>query len=63
MKEIGMTRTSRALTELLALGLGNGLLLGGALAAVNRGCALALAMGTGTFVTLAYLLATRWRQF
>lgn len=58
-----MTRTRRALAELLALGLANGLLLGGALAAAHRGHALAVAVGTGTFVTLTYLLMTRWRQF
>ncbi len=58
-----MTRTRRAFSELLALGLANGVLLGGALAAAHRGHALAVAMVTGTFITLVYLLATRWRQF
>ncbi len=61
--EEGMTRTRRALAELLALGLANGLLLGGALATAHRGHALVVAVGTGTFVTLTYLLTTRWRQF
>ena len=52
----------RALAEVLALGLANGLLLGAGLAAANRGHALVVATGTGTFITLTYLLMTRWRQ-
>jgi hypothetical protein len=49
------------MTELLALGLANGLLLGAALAATHRGHALAVAAGAGTFISLTYLIVTRWR--
>lgn len=58
-----MTHVRRALAEVLALGMANGLLLGAGLAAVNRGHALMVASGAGTFITLTYLLMTRWRQF
>ena len=57
-----MTQIRRALAEVLALGLANGLLLGAGLAATNRGHALIVASGAGTFITLTYLLMTRWRQ-
>lgn len=57
-----MTQLRRALAEVLALGLANGLLLGVGLAAANRGHALMVASGAGTFITLTYLLMTRWRQ-
>jgi len=57
-----MTHVRRAIAEVLALGLANGLLLGAAIAAANRGHALFVASGAGTFITLTYLLITRWRQ-
>jgi hypothetical protein len=57
-----MTQIRRALAEVLALGLANGLLLGTALAAAHRGHALIVASGAGTFISLTYLLMTRWRQ-
>ncbi len=57
-----MTRMGRAFTELLALGVANGLLLGAGLAAAHRVQALGVAAGAGTFITLTYLLATRFRQ-
>ena len=57
-----MTHVRRALAEVLALGLANGLLLGAALATAHPGHALAVATGSGTFITLTYLLVTRWRQ-
>jgi len=57
-----MTQIRRALAEVLALGLANGLLLGAGLSAANRGHALVVATGAGTFITLTYLLMTRWRQ-
>jgi hypothetical protein len=58
-----MIHARRALFEVLALGLANGLLLGAALAAANPGPALLLACGAGTVVTLVYLLTTRWKPF
>jgi hypothetical protein len=57
-----MTQIRRALAEVLALGLANGLLLGAGLAGAHRGHALMVASGAGTFITLTYLLMTRWRQ-
>jgi len=57
-----MTQIRRALAEVLALGLANGLLLGAGLATAHRGHALMIASGAGTFITLTYLLMTRWRQ-
>lgn len=57
-----MTHARRALAEVLALGLANGLLLGTALTAAHRGPALLIASGIGTFVTLTYLLIMRWRR-
>lgn len=57
-----MTETRRALTEMLVLGLANGLLLGAAMTAAHRAPALLIASGVGTFVTLTYLLTTRWKQ-
>ena len=57
-----MKHINRALAEVLALGLANGLLLGAALATADRGHALFVASGAGTFITLTYLLMTRWRQ-
>ena len=57
-----MTHTRRALAEVLALGLANGLLLGAGLAAANPAHALLVNMGAGTFITLTYLLMTRWKE-
>jgi len=57
-----MTYARRALSEVLALGLANGLLLGAGLTAPHRGPALLLACGAGTLITLAYLLTMRWKQ-
>jgi hypothetical protein len=57
-----MTDARRVLSEVLALGVANGLLMGTALTASHRGPALLMASGVGTFVTLTYLLETRWRQ-
>ena len=51
-----MTQARRALTEVLALGLANGLLLGAGLTAGHRGPALLVASLVGTSITLAYLL-------
>lgn len=58
-----MTHAQRALSEVLALGLTNGLLLGAALTATHRVPALLIASGAGTLITLTYLLMTRWKQF
>lgn len=58
-----MTDVRHALSEVLALGLANGLLLGTALTAAHRAPALLIASGVGTFITLTYLLTTRWHQF
>ncbi len=55
-----MTHARRAVTEVLALGLANGVLLGAGLTAAHRGPALLLASGAGTFLTLIYLLTMRW---
>ncbi len=44
----------------IGLGLANGLLLGGALAAADRGHALAVAALAGIFITSTYLLSCRW---
>ena len=55
-----MTHARRALSEMLALGLANGLLLGAVLMAAHRGPALLMACGAGTFITLTYLLTMRW---
>ncbi len=44
----------------IGLGLANGLLLGGALAAAHRGHALAVAVVAGVFITSTYLLSCRW---
>ena len=57
-----MTHARRVLSEVLALGLANGLLLGAGLTAAHRGPALLLASGAGTVITLTYLLTTRWHQ-
>jgi hypothetical protein len=57
-----MTHVRRALAEVLALGMANGILLGAGLAAAHRAPALLVASGTGTFITLTYLVMTRWRQ-
>ncbi len=57
-----MTHARRALSEVLALGVTNGLLLGAGLTAAHRVPALLIASGAGTFITLAYLLTMRWRQ-
>jgi hypothetical protein len=57
-----MTHARRALSEVLALGLANGLLLGAGLAAADRAPALFMACGAGTFITLTYLLTMRRRQ-
>jgi len=57
-----MTHARRALSEVLALGLGNGLLLGAGLTASHRAPALLWACGAGTFLTLTYLLMTRWKE-
>ena len=57
-----MTHTWRALTEVLALGLANGVLLGAGLTAEHRVPALLIACGAGTLITLTYLLAMRWKQ-
>ena len=57
-----MTDARRALSEVLALGLTNGLLLGAGLTATHRAPALLLACGAGTFITLTYLLLTRWKH-
>ena len=57
-----MTYTRRALAEVLALGLANGLLLGAGLAAAHPAHGLMVASGAGTFITLTYLLMTHWRQ-
>ena len=57
-----MTHVRRAIAEVLALGLANGLLLGAGLAAAHRGHGLLVASGAGTFITLTYLLMTRWRE-
>ncbi len=56
-----MTRIGRMMAEVLALGVANGLLLGAALAAAHRAHALLVAAGAGTFITLTYLVATRFR--
>ena len=58
-----MTHARGALSEVLALGLTNGLLLGAGLTAAHRGQALLMACGAGTFISLTYLLTTRWKQF
>ena len=55
-----MNRAARQVTELLALGIANGLALGTALAASHRGHALAIAVGAGTAITMVYLAAARW---
>jgi threonine/homoserine/homoserine lactone efflux protein len=57
-----MTRMSRAFGELLALGVANGLLLGAGLAAADRVHALVVATGAGTFISLTYLVVTRFRR-
>ena len=57
-----MTHTRRAISEVLALGLTNGLLLGAGLTAAHRAPALLMASAFGTFITLTYLLATCWKQ-
>lgn len=62
MRSNTITDARRALTEMLVLGVANGLLLGAGLTAAHRGPALFIASGIGTFITLAYLLMTRWKQ-
>jgi hypothetical protein len=57
-----MTYARRALSEVLALGLANGLLLGAGLTSAHRGPALLMASGIGTFMTFAYLLTMRWKR-
>ena len=57
-----MTHARRALSEVLALGLGNGLLLGAALTSAHRAPALLMACGLGTLLTLTYLLTMRWKR-
>jgi len=63
MRSNAMTDRRRALTEVLTLGLANGLLLGAGLTAAHRAPALLVASGAGTFLTLSYLLVTRWKQY
>lgn len=58
-----MTHVRRTLSEMLALGLANGLLLGAGLTASHRAPALLLACGAGTVISLTYLLTMRWKQF
>ena len=57
-----MTHARRALSEVLALGLANGVLLGAGLTAAHRVPALFMAFGAGTLVTLTYLLVLRWKR-
>jgi hypothetical protein len=44
----------------IGLGLANGILLGGALAAAHRGHALAVAAVAGILITSTYLVGCRW---
>lgn len=57
-----MTDARRALSEVLVLGLTNGVLLGAGLTAAHRVPVLLMACGAGTFLTLTYLLMLRWKR-